>query len=464
MATAARRAGYAMIVVALMSACGPETPGEQTVAAVGEKRITFDDFLYDFTISPQFRTNSTLREARLQHLDHMERQVHLQMASETERLDTLGLVRDRMDYIRRRETLRTLYNRDILSGIPVTDEEAWEEYKRSNLELDIRHLFVETREEAASLQAALAAGADFAALAGQVFRDSALAAAGGRLGFIPLLEFDPFLVDSLYNLRVGEVSGPLRSTEGWHIVRIEDVKQSLFLSREYFDAHKADFVRSLRKRRAEYESRRYLADVLEGKSLNIKPAVLDSLLRVSRRTVRLRSPGEAQRPVPNITDRELRDFFRGSEALFEEILVTFTGGEWTVGEFLGRLKDMPPLQRPVVNRRQLLIRNLIDMVRDELLYDEAVAKDYHRLPEVEDEVARWRRIVLANEFEKRLLLVDYQRADSAAWASRRALFARIREAHPAEVDTSVLFQDVPAGRLDERIPKINLVIRQHYNW
>ena len=79
----------------------------------------------------------------------------------------------------------------------------------------------EARATADSIVAQLRRGADFAAVAAQ-FGQGALAREGGDLGWIQEGRGRPEIERVLAGLEIGAVSDPIRSVDGWHIVRLRD--------------------------------------------------------------------------------------------------------------------------------------------------------------------------------------------------------------------------------------------------
>ena len=90
------------------------------------------------------------------------------------------------------------------------------------------HILVAVREEAEQLRTRLKNGESFAELARERSRDSATAAAGGPIGDIPadrlegLAKTEPALASALRG-KPGEVSEPVKSRAGWHLIRCEPV-------------------------------------------------------------------------------------------------------------------------------------------------------------------------------------------------------------------------------------------------
>jgi peptidyl-prolyl cis-trans isomerase D len=70
----------------------------------------------------------------------------------------------------------------------------------------------------------LAAGEDFAALAKEASQDPGSANEGGDLGFAGPGVYDPAFEEALYALEEGQVSSPVRSDFGWHLIKLMGVR------------------------------------------------------------------------------------------------------------------------------------------------------------------------------------------------------------------------------------------------
>ncbi|WP_044874571.1 SurA N-terminal domain-containing protein [Pseudomonas sp. LFM046] len=67
-------------------------------------------------------------------------------------------------------------------------------------------------------------GEDFAALAKELSDDSGSAANGGDLGFAGPGVYEPAFEEALYALKQGEVSAPVRTQYGWHLIKLLGVQ------------------------------------------------------------------------------------------------------------------------------------------------------------------------------------------------------------------------------------------------
>ncbi|KPA88899.1 parvulin-like peptidyl-prolyl isomerase [Pseudomonas asplenii] len=121
--------------------------------------------------------------------------------------------------------------------VSVKDEDLQALYKKetSNLAEQRRaaHILIEVNDKVTDAQAKakieeiqqrLAKGEDFAALAKQFSQDPGSANNGGDLGFAGPDVYDPAFEKALYALNKGQVSGPVRSEFGYHLIKLLGVE------------------------------------------------------------------------------------------------------------------------------------------------------------------------------------------------------------------------------------------------
>jgi peptidyl-prolyl cis-trans isomerase C len=88
-------------------------------------------------------------------------------------------------------------------------------------EVHARHILVPTEDEAKAILAQLKAGADFAALAKEKSKDPG-GADGGDLGYFSKEQMVPEFSAVAFKLDKGQISDPVKTQFGWHIIKVED--------------------------------------------------------------------------------------------------------------------------------------------------------------------------------------------------------------------------------------------------
>ncbi|UJJ33466.1 SurA N-terminal domain-containing protein [Halopseudomonas maritima] len=132
------------------------------------------------------------------------------------------------------ETL-TLKRASFFDQVQVDEQAVEELYQREigNLAEQRRasHILVEVADDDAAAKekidaaaARIAAGEDFAAVAAEVSEDTGSSRDGGDLGYIVKGSFDDAFDDALFALQPDEVSAPVRSTYGYHLIKLTDLK------------------------------------------------------------------------------------------------------------------------------------------------------------------------------------------------------------------------------------------------
>ncbi|MDE2286358.1 MAG: peptidylprolyl isomerase [Hyphomicrobiales bacterium] len=126
---------------------------------------------------------------------------------------------------------------------------------KSEPEVHARHILVPTEEEAKAIIAQLKGGADFATLAKEKSKDPG-AADGGDLGYFTKDQMVPEFADAAFKLDKGQISDPVKTQFGWHVIKVEDKRikptptfEQVKPQIENYVAHRAqtELVENLRK-------------------------------------------------------------------------------------------------------------------------------------------------------------------------------------------------------------------------
>jgi len=145
------------------------------------------------------------------------------------------------DSIRREMTLQVLQQRDVIQRINVSPRELEQFIDRQKTrpselnEYNLSHILIAVPQEATPAQldeaarrardvhARAVAGEDFTRLA-VAYSNSQTALEGGALGWRRGPEIPTVLADLVVGLKPGEISAPLRTPSGYHIVRLNEIR------------------------------------------------------------------------------------------------------------------------------------------------------------------------------------------------------------------------------------------------
>jgi len=110
------------------------------------------------------------------------------------------------------ETMRALYTETIKSLKPET-------------EIRASHILVETEDQAKEIVKRIKAGEDFAKLATELSKDPGSSQQGGDLGFFTKERMVPEFSAAAFALSPGQVSDPVKSQFGFHIIKLTEKRE-----------------------------------------------------------------------------------------------------------------------------------------------------------------------------------------------------------------------------------------------
>lgn len=200
------------------------------VATIGDKTITEGDLAFAAEDMAQDLAQMPPEERRAFLVRIL---IDMKVMSEAARaagMDQTPLFAQRKEYLEER-ALRRAYFAEAIAGA-VTEEAVQAEYDQFVAafepadEVRASHILVETEEEANNLKAELDGGADFATLAREHSIDPG-AANGGDLGFFGKgMMVAPFEEAVFALAEPGDLSAPVQSQFGWHVIKLEEKRQS----------------------------------------------------------------------------------------------------------------------------------------------------------------------------------------------------------------------------------------------
>jgi peptidyl-prolyl cis-trans isomerase C len=109
------------------------------------------------------------------------------------------------------DAMKKLYDESIKS---VTPEE----------EARARHILVESEDEAKAIAKRVKGGEDFAKVAGEVSKDPGSGKEGGDLGWFTKDRMVPEFSEAAFKMKPGQVSDPVKSQFGWHVIKLEETR------------------------------------------------------------------------------------------------------------------------------------------------------------------------------------------------------------------------------------------------
>ncbi|GGK52405.1 peptidylprolyl isomerase [Salinarimonas ramus] len=134
------------------------------------------------------------------------------LAYQRDKLLLESLLEDTIEAAVTEEAARALYEETIADIEPEQEVRA-------------RHILVPTQEEAQAAAARIAEGEAFEEVAAELSQDPGSARAGGDLGFFTRDRMVAPFAEAAFALEPGEVSEPVQSQFGWHVIKAEERRE-----------------------------------------------------------------------------------------------------------------------------------------------------------------------------------------------------------------------------------------------
>ncbi len=386
-----------------------EISDNTVVAKVGNRNVTVHDFKISYELFPYMLRPRGGAKAKIGQLNHMIQRILFAKEAEKEGYGHDPQVEKYIDFYRKQVAIKQLYNQVVKKKITVSEAEVRDAYLKSLTQYHVRHIFAKNYDQAVRILNALENGADWDAIARRQFRDSTLARNGGDLGWVSWGEMDESLEKAMYKLHPNEISAPVRSKWGYHILQVLDVRKQMIPSEYDFQNKRKDLENKIRRRKERKVAAQFVKKIMDPKHVILKGKAFHYLNKEFR--VLFSDNPKLPPYMPNIFDNEIQQAHAGLKAHLGDTLLTFKGGVWTIGEFLQKLKDIPVTNRPVYRNSKKLYNDIGILLRNETLAKIALKKHLDRKPEAQKEFAEKRDDVLYSKML--MVLLDTVRVTDA---------------------------------------------------
>lgn len=218
---------YGILVGVLLAGIFIGTARADDLASVNGTPITTEMFMQKLAELPAHMKDSiNTPDGRLEILDILIARELLYQEAVKRHLEKEKAIRANMAEARRTVLVEAMMDRlvaqkvsgDVLKNYYEAHREAFREVRAS-------HILVENEEAARAVKRKLDSGADFAELARKVSKDARTGPAGGDLGYFTKNEMLSEITATAFKLRVNQVSEPVRSSYGYHLVKLTDVRE-----------------------------------------------------------------------------------------------------------------------------------------------------------------------------------------------------------------------------------------------
>ncbi len=392
-----RLSTYVMLSLLLLgglSTCR-KTPGSEAplVYQADPVLITVRELESSFLLHPHFSPQLKGRQALQAHLDGLVRYKYLALQAGQQKLDRDDRLQARLQWQKKKAMREQLFLNAIADRIQISETEMRQAFRLRQKYIKARHLFLPTLEQALAWRQRLQQGTDFEQAAREVYAgvDDDMAAQGGQLPEFTWGYMDPAFESAAFQVQPGELSYPVASRWGYHLIRVDSVTVQPFVTEVDFNQDRKNIERVLRARREDSLATLYVADVMKGINVRVKAAAFTYIVNQARQA----RNEQAGFPRPSsISDQEWSAIAASLQERGQEPFVVFADAQWTIADFIKRFQAIPPLYRPHVYNPSRFEKELRDMIRDEFLDRQAEKQNLAKHPYVQEKYQQAREQLL----------------------------------------------------------------------
>ncbi len=230
---------------AVFAFAGAASADPKVLATVDGQPITEDDLAVAMAdIGPGLPQKLEGAQRQKYVLDYL---IDLRLAAkkaESEKLDQSPEFAKKLAYYRDKLAMEELLG--SVAKAATTEEaerKAYDEAAKAEPpqeEIHARHILLPTEEEAKKALARVKGGEDFAKVANEMSKDTG--GDGGDLGWFTKDRMVPEFSDAAFKLKKGEISDPVKTQFGWHIIQVEDTRTKTFPPFEQLKDQAAHYV------------------------------------------------------------------------------------------------------------------------------------------------------------------------------------------------------------------------------
>ena len=174
--------------------------------------------------------------------------------------------------------LNEYYDKKVINGIQITDNELRQLFKYYNTRLHVRHLYAPDLETIQDISNKIDSGISWEYLAETCFEDSILKNNGGDIGWYKMGELDPAFEITAYELLDGEISEPTKTRDGFSLIQVLEREKDVFLTEQDYQLNK-DWLKQMavRYKRLPF-LRKFTDDILKDLAIQFDENGLNYLL------------------------------------------------------------------------------------------------------------------------------------------------------------------------------------------
>lgn len=213
-----------VVVIAMLGLAVSAWAGDEVATVNGQaiSKAAFEEALAG--MPPQMQERMGTPEGKVSLLDDLVTQEVLLQEARRLGVEKDPVVKNRLEEARRQILVQSVIEK--IAENDVTDDKVktyYQSHKDEFRQVRASHIVVETEDQAKDAKKRAASG-DFAELAKEISTDPSAKENGGDLGYFRRDQMVKPFADKAFSMKVGEVSDPVKTEFGYHIIKLTEIK------------------------------------------------------------------------------------------------------------------------------------------------------------------------------------------------------------------------------------------------
>jgi len=229
-----KKTAIALIFMVALISCskkGAEQKGP-FLAKVGNTTVTQSDYEREFQTLPEYAQQLFAGEqGKEKFLNEIINKEMLYQEAVKKGLDKTPDFQKKLEEFRKLTLVTELFEKEIMAKAKISEQEAKDYYDKNKEEfapttqIKASHILVKTEAEAEKVRERLQKGEKFGDIAKAVSMDPGSAKNNGDLGYFSKGQMVPEFEKAAASLKIGDISVPVQTQYGYHIIKVTDRKK-----------------------------------------------------------------------------------------------------------------------------------------------------------------------------------------------------------------------------------------------
>ena len=245
--------------------------------------------------------------------------------------------------------LNYYFDKKINKNFQITDSDTRKLFIWQSQRAHICHLFSRSEKQIWSIHEKLTNdNSSWSSLAQECFKDSILQLNGGDIGWQAYDDLDPVFAFYAFSLIPGEISDPVRTSDGYSIIKLVEVTNNNLLTENDYQQKRESLSKAIKS----FQQKQRLLEFTDSTSKSLDIVFNESMVLKLHQSIR------------SLPYHEIED-------LYQEPLVSFMEQEWDVSKSLQKMSSLSKRQLSKIITPIDLKQSIIGLITREKLLESA---------------------------------------------------------------------------------------------